>query len=53
MFETTYLLKVSQRALSSKELQKNYTECWTDLPKMFTGEVDPYKFKACESENEK
>ena len=50
MFETTYLLKVSQRALSSKELQTNYTECWTDLPKMFTGEMDPYTSKDCENE---
>lgn len=51
MFETTYLLKVTESALRCEELQKNYTECWTDLPKLYTGEMDPYKSNASENED--
>jgi homogentisate 1,2-dioxygenase len=42
MFETTYLLKVSPHSLSCPERQIGYTECWEELPKMFTGEINPY-----------
>ena len=39
MFETTYLLKVSKKALESNILQSNYWTCWKSLPKNFTGKL--------------
>jgi homogentisate 1,2-dioxygenase len=40
MFESTYLLKVSETALMSR-LQIDYWKCWSDLPKLFTGQKEP------------
>lgn len=37
MFESTYLMKVSEMALSSR-LQTDYWKCWNDLPKQFAAE---------------
>jgi len=35
MFETTYILKVSEWALSSPHREKDYHTCWDGMPKMF------------------
>ena len=42
MFESMYLLKVSPSALSSPQLQENYSECWGGLPRVFDGTLDPW-----------
>ena len=38
MFESTFLLKVSEDARSSPLLQESYSNCWSSLPKLFTGD---------------
>ncbi len=35
MFESKYLLKVSNVALQSPTLQANYIDCWKDMPVIF------------------
>lgn len=40
MFETKYILKVSPSAMN-ETVDKNYTECWKHLPKLFNGELNP------------
>ena len=35
MFETTYILKLTDAAMSSPSLESDYVECWRDLPKNF------------------
>lgn len=46
MFETTYMLKVAPRALCGSDpsypsVQADYQQCWTALPKLFTGQRSP------------
>lgn len=43
MFESTYLLKIAPRGMDSPTLQNGYSQCWDDLPKMFNGDINPYK----------
>ena len=43
MFESTYLLKIAPQGMESPALQKGYAQCWEELPKMFNGDIDPYK----------
>lgn len=43
MFESTYLLKIAPQGMESPTLQHGYSQCWEDLPKMFNGDIDPYK----------
>lgn len=35
MFESTYMLKLTQHALTCSELDKDYFKCWQQLPKIF------------------
>ena len=35
MFETTYILKVSEWAKTCKHREADYAACWDDMPKMF------------------
>ncbi|KDO30165.1 homogentisate 1,2-dioxygenase [Saprolegnia parasitica CBS 223.65] len=35
MFESTYLLKVTDYALTCPQLEKDYYKCWQPLPKLF------------------
>jgi homogentisate 1,2-dioxygenase len=35
MFETTYMLKVSDFAAKGDHREKDYIKCWGDMPKMF------------------
>jgi len=35
MFETTYMLKLTDYALNAPHLEKDYFKCWSDLPKTF------------------
>jgi homogentisate 1,2-dioxygenase len=35
MFETTYMLKLTDHALNAPEREKDYWKCWSDLPKKF------------------
>lgn len=37
MFESRYAMRSTEFALLCPALQKNYRECWQDLPKNFTG----------------
>ncbi len=37
MFETRFVVKVTQHALATAELQHEYYECWQDIPKRFNG----------------
>ena len=39
MFESCYMLKVSSRMLQSPTRQLRYTDCWRNLPKLFTGHL--------------
>lgn len=41
MFESTFMMKVSQRMLDSPQLQQEYIECWQPLPKIFNGDIKP------------
>eukprot|EP00516_Mucochytrium_quahogii_P011981 CAMPEP_0203798762 /NCGR_PEP_ID=MMETSP0100_2-20121128/9493_1 /ASSEMBLY_ACC=CAM_ASM_000210 /TAXON_ID=96639 /ORGANISM=" , Strain NY0313808BC1" /LENGTH=464 /DNA_ID=CAMNT_0050704473 /DNA_START=246 /DNA_END=1637 /DNA_ORIENTATION=+ len=36
MFETTYMLGVSDKALNSKHREYTYQECWKDMPETFS-----------------
>jgi len=38
MFESRYVIRPTEFALSAPELQKNYLECWHGLKKNFTGQ---------------
>jgi homogentisate 1,2-dioxygenase len=37
MFETRYVIELSPHALACQELQRDYRDCWQDLPRNFTG----------------
>ncbi len=37
MFETRFVVKVTQHAMATAELQHEYYECWQDIPKRFNG----------------
>ena len=39
MFETRTIIKPTQRALASSQLQANYFQCWQDLARHFTPET--------------
>ncbi|MBA2077300.1 MAG: homogentisate 1,2-dioxygenase [Rhodanobacter sp. 68-29] len=41
MFEARRVLHPTRQALESKELQRNYHECWQGLQKHFTGNKEP------------
>jgi homogentisate 1,2-dioxygenase len=38
MFESRYILRPTRHAAESRTLQKDYHECWQDIPKLFNGE---------------
>jgi homogentisate 1,2-dioxygenase len=35
MFETTYMLKLTDWAVSAPHLERDYVDCWGGLPKLF------------------
>lgn len=35
MFESRYIIRPTKQALEAKELQKDYYQCWQDMPRMF------------------
>ena len=35
MFESAYMLKISKKALTCNNLEKDYVKCWAQLPKTF------------------
>ena len=37
MFESCYMLKVTESALSANNRQRNYLDCWENMPKLFNG----------------
>jgi homogentisate 1,2-dioxygenase len=37
MFESTYLFKVSKRAMAAPTNQGDYMDCWKDIKKLYTG----------------
>lgn len=40
MFESCLMMKVATSALSSPLLQKDYFECWQQLPRIYNGDID-------------
>ncbi len=53
MFETTYILKVSEPALNSPFLQRDYRECWQGLHSNFAIDVKEGKENDDESERKR
>jgi homogentisate 1,2-dioxygenase len=40
MFETVHTLKLNPDAIDGPLVQHSYSECWEDLPSLFTGKLE-------------